>query len=54
MTYIPQKSVLDLDFPINVQDLVLTGCYQEIGWFRRVPKAIREKKRYTFKRTRTL
>ncbi|EGQ1585588.1 metal ABC transporter ATP-binding protein [Staphylococcus pseudintermedius] len=44
MTYIPQKSVLDLDFPINVQDLVLTGCYQEIGWFRRVPKAIREKR----------
>lgn len=44
MTYIPQKSLLDLDFPINVQDLVLTGCYQEIGWFRRVPKAIRSKR----------
>ncbi|ARJ51173.1 metal ABC transporter ATP-binding protein [Staphylococcus lutrae] len=44
ITYIPQKSVLDLDFPINVQDLVLTGCYQEIGWFRRVPSAIRSKR----------
>ncbi|MBA8759682.1 ATP-binding cassette domain-containing protein [Staphylococcus schleiferi subsp. coagulans] len=44
ITYIPQKSVLDLDFPINVQDLVLSGCYQEIGWFKRVPKSIRDKR----------
>lgn len=44
ITYIPQKSVLDLDFPISVEDLVLSGCYQEIGWFKRVPKSIKVKR----------
>ncbi|QLK85426.1 metal ABC transporter ATP-binding protein [Staphylococcus sp. 17KM0847] len=44
MTYIPQKASLDLDFPINVEDLVLSGCYQEIGWFKRPPKRIKQKR----------
>ena len=33
MTYIPQKSNIDLDFPINVEKVILSGCYGDIGWF---------------------
>ena len=36
ITYIPQKAHLDLDFPINVEKVILSGCYQTIGWFKRV------------------
>ncbi|MEJ8541846.1 metal ABC transporter ATP-binding protein, partial [Staphylococcus capitis] len=36
MTYIPQKSNIDLDFPINVEKVILSGCYGEIGWFNRL------------------
>ncbi|MBU5271752.1 metal ABC transporter ATP-binding protein [Staphylococcus caprae] len=35
ITYIPQKAQLDLDFPIKVEQVVLSGCYQVIGWFKR-------------------
>ena len=35
ITYIPQKAQLDLDFPIKVEQVVLSGCYQDIGWFKR-------------------
>lgn len=35
ITYIPQKAHLDLDFPIKVEQVVLSGCYQVIGWFKR-------------------
>lgn len=35
MTYIPQKLNIDLDFPINVEKVILSGCYGEIGWFNR-------------------
>ena len=31
ITYIPQKAQLDLDFPINVEKVILSGCYQTIG-----------------------
>lgn len=36
ITYIPQKAHLDLDFPINVEKVILSGCYKTIGWFKRV------------------
>ena len=29
------KAQLDLDFPIKVEQVVLSGCYQDIGWFKR-------------------
>ena len=29
------KAQLDLDFPIKVEQVVLSGCYQVIGWFKR-------------------
>ncbi|MBO1198810.1 metal ABC transporter ATP-binding protein [Staphylococcus simiae] len=33
ITYIPQKAHIDLDFPINVEQVILSGCYKDIGWF---------------------
>lgn len=41
ITYIPQKSELDLNFPINVENVVLSGCYQNLGWFKRVPSSLK-------------
>lgn len=43
ITYIPQKAQLDLDFPINVEKVILSGCYQTIGWFKRVDHASKMK-----------
>lgn len=43
VTYIPQKTQLDLDFPINVEKVILSGCYQTIGWFKRVDHASKMK-----------
>ncbi|MEB6275933.1 metal ABC transporter ATP-binding protein [Staphylococcus xylosus] len=34
ITYIPQKAHIDLDFPINVEHVVMSGAYKDIGWFR--------------------
>jgi ABC-type Mn2+/Zn2+ transport system ATPase subunit len=33
--YIPQRSSLDWDFPINVFDFVIMGTYGKLGWFYR-------------------
>lgn len=38
ITYIPQKSNIDLDFPISVADVIISGAYKNIGWFKRVDK----------------
>ncbi len=35
VTYLPQRSEIDWDFPISLQKLVLTGCYIHLGWFLR-------------------
>ena len=43
ITYIPQKAHIDLDFPISVEQVILSGCYKEIGWFRRPNKSARDK-----------
>ena len=32
--YIPQKSSIDWDFPATVFDVVLMGCYGELGFFK--------------------
>ncbi|UXS75288.1 metal ABC transporter ATP-binding protein [Staphylococcus chromogenes] len=42
IAYVPQKMALDLDFPIDVESLVLSGCYGEIGWFKRVSRQKRQ------------
>ena len=36
--YLPQRSDLDWQFPISVQQLVLTGRYVHLGWFQRPGK----------------
>lgn len=33
--YLPQRSELDWQFPISAAELVLTGRYVHLGWFRR-------------------
>ena len=38
VTYLPQRSDIDWGFPISVYNLVLTGSYIHLGWFRK-PKA---------------
>src|SRR5579872_2080551 len=35
VAYIPQRSAVDWDFPINALDVVLMGRYGHIGWFKR-------------------
>lgn len=43
LTYIPQRNQLDLDFPITVQDSLLTGYYATSGWFRPLIKEAYQK-----------
>lgn len=38
VTYLPQRSEIDWDFPISLQKLVLTGSYIHLGWFLRPKK----------------
>lgn len=35
ISYVPQRSAIDWDFPTTVFDLVLMGTYGRLGWFRR-------------------
>jgi manganese/zinc/iron transport system ATP- binding protein len=35
MAYVPQRTVLDWDFPTDVLDVVMMGTYGTLGWFRR-------------------
>ncbi|MCS6852295.1 MAG: metal ABC transporter ATP-binding protein [Gemmataceae bacterium] len=37
--YVPQRRTVDWDFPTNVLDVVLMGCYGRLGWIRRPGKA---------------
>lgn len=43
VTYIPQKAHIDLDFPINVEHVVLSGAYKDIGWFRWVTPTTKQR-----------
>ena len=36
VVYLPQRGEVDWSFPVSVADLVLTGRYVHLGWFRRV------------------
>ncbi|MGF3065867.1 metal ABC transporter ATP-binding protein [Facklamia sp. P13055] len=42
IAYVPQKSDLDLTFPITVEDTVLTGTYPNLPLFKRPGKKERE------------
>ena len=35
IAYVPQRTTIDWDFPINVLDVVLMGSYSRLGWFFR-------------------
>ena len=43
VTYLPQRSEIDWSFPISLINLVLTGCYIHLGWFKRPKKEHRQK-----------
>ena len=38
IAYVPQRSSVDWDFPINVLDVVMMGTYGSLGWFKRPGK----------------
>ncbi len=35
IAYVPQRSTVDWDFPVNLLDMVLMGRYSHCGWIRR-------------------
>jgi manganese/zinc/iron transport system ATP- binding protein len=39
LAYVPQREVIDWDFPITVRQLVCMGCYPRLGLFRFVKKS---------------
>jgi len=41
--YVPQRSSVDWDFPVNALEVVTMGLYRSIGWFRPVTKKHRKK-----------
>ena len=40
--YVPQRGSVDWDFPTNVLDVVMMGCYGSLGWIRRPGRKERE------------
>ena len=40
--YVPQRSSVDWDFPVNALEVVTMGLYRSIGWFRPVTKKHRQ------------
>ncbi len=38
IAYVPQRTSVDWDFPINALDVVLMGSYKNLGWFKRPGK----------------
>ncbi len=40
--YVQQRASVDWDFPTNVLDVVMMGCYGHIGWLRRPGKGERQ------------
>ena len=45
VAYVPQRTSVDWDFPVSALDVVATGLYRRIGWFRPVTRHWREKAR---------
>jgi manganese/zinc/iron transport system ATP- binding protein len=41
VSYVPQRSSVDWDFPTNALDVVMMGAYGRLGWFRRPGRAER-------------
>lgn len=45
IAYVPQRMSVDWDFPAQVLDVVLMGCYKKLGWFARPGAQHREQAR---------
>ncbi|MBL8851167.1 MAG: ABC transporter ATP-binding protein [Planctomycetaceae bacterium] len=45
VAYVPQRTSVDWDFPVSALDVVATGLYRRIGWFRPVTRQWRAKAR---------
>ncbi len=43
VVYLPQRSEIDWEFPISVEDFVLTGRYVYLGWFH-APRSVDKEK----------
>jgi len=42
VAYVPQRTSVDWEFPVNALDVVCMGRYGKIGWFKRVRKKDRK------------
>ncbi|MCA8990699.1 MAG: metal ABC transporter ATP-binding protein [Planctomycetaceae bacterium] len=42
VSYVPQRSSVDWDFPVSALDVAAMGLYRKIGWFRRVTRQYRD------------
>lgn len=42
ISYVPQTSAVDWEYPITVFEVVLMGTYRRLGWFKRTGKRERE------------
>lgn len=43
IAYVPQRESVDWDFPATALDVVVMGTYGQLGWFRRVRQAERQR-----------
>ncbi|SDC18260.1 iron/zinc/copper transport system ATP-binding protein [Pelagirhabdus alkalitolerans] len=43
IAYVPQRSMIDFDFPVLVEDVVVMGRYPHLKWWQRPSKKDREK-----------
>lgn len=43
LSYVPQSTSIDWDFPTTVFDVVLMGAYKKLGWFKRPKKEDKKK-----------
>jgi manganese/zinc/iron transport system ATP- binding protein len=50
VAYVPQRTSVDWDFPVSALDVVATGLYRRIGWFRPVSRRWRDKARSALER----
>lgn len=50
VAYVPQRTSVDWDFPVSALDVVATGLYRRIGWFRPVSRRWRDKARAALER----
>jgi ABC-type Mn2+/Zn2+ transport system ATPase subunit len=42
MAYVPQREMVDWDFPVTVRDVVMMGRFPRAGWLRRTGRRDRE------------